>query len=246
MSRSPDLVAAAFHWLEYSGLLFGLGALVVRRVGRLSPHIRWARPPMHFGFAAAAAGGAGLVALDPSWAGGARVAAELVAFVLCVRGIPLVAVFGVIAGLLLPFTSHAARTEQPAGAEFADALHVLSAAMWAGGILGLASLRPPEGWGSAEAKLLLERFGRVAFLAFGVTALTGVLRATEQLQSVDQLWTTAYGGVLLAKVAGVGVMAVLSLAWRRGLPVRGVDAAVGLAVAGAAALMAAFPVAASR
>ena len=246
MSQPPDLVAAALHWLELLGLLFGLGSVVVRRLGRLAPRIDWAEPPMHYGFAAATLGGLGLLVEAPSWPAAARVAAEGVALVVCLRGIPLVAVFGALAAVLVPLTGHAAAVEQPAGAEFADALHLLSAAMWAGGVLALASLRPPGGWRSAQGRELLERFGRVALLAFAVTALTGVLRATEQLQSLDQLWTTAYGATLVAKTAGVVAMGALSVAWRRGLPVHGLDAAAALAVAGAAALMAAFPVAAPR
>jgi putative copper export protein len=241
LNAAPDLVRAAFHWLEYLGLLFGLGCFVVRRAGRLTPRIAWANPPMHLGFGAAVAGGLGLLAVAPSWWVGVRVAAEAAALVLCLRGIPLVAPFGALAAVLLPFAGHAAAVAEPAGAEFADALHVLSAAMWAGGILALASLRPPAGWTSPEALELLERFGRVAFLAFAVTALTGVLRATEQLRSLDLLWTTGYGLVLVAKAIGVGSMAALSLAWRRGAPVRAIEAAVAVAVVGATALMAAFP-----
>ena len=246
MSQPPDLVAAALHWLELLGLLFGLGSAVVRRLGRLTPRIAWADPPMHLGYAAATLGGLGLLAGTPSWATAARLAAEALALALCLRGVPVVAVFGALAAVLMPLSSHAAAVEQPAGAEFADALHLLSAAMWAGGVLALASLHPPDGWRSAQGRELVERFGRVALLAFAVTALTGVLRATEQLQSLDQLWTTAYGVTLAVKAAGVVAMAALSAAWRRGLPVHRVDAAVAVAVVGAAALMAAFPVAAPR
>src|SRR5205807_8807535 len=103
-------------------------------------------------------------------------------------------------------------------------------------------LRPPDGWRGGEARTLLGRFGRVAFIAFGITALTGLLRATEQLNAVGDLWTTTYGLVLTFKSAGVLVMLALSaLAWRRGLPVAGVEAGVAGGAVGAAALLAAFP-----
>jgi copper transport protein len=197
---------------------------------------------MHIAFAAAFAGGLGLLVIGPSWLVLARVAAEGIALVLCLRGIPLVAFFAVLASLLVPFGGHAAQiTPEPAGAEFADGLHVLSAGMWAGGILALASLRPPDGWQGVAARTLLERFGRVALIAFGVTALTGLLRATEQLHQISDLWATTYGIVLALKSAGVLGMLGASLAWRRGWPAGPAEAGLGLAVIGLTALLAAFP-----
>jgi putative copper export protein len=197
---------------------------------------------MQIAFAAAFAGGAGLLVGTPSWAVAVRVAAEGLALGLCLRGHRFVAPPAVFAAAILPLSSHAAGVEaQAVGAELVDAVHVLSAAMWAGGILALASLRPPGGWRSDDAGVLLERFGRVAVIAFGVTALTGLLRATEQLNDVSALWTTAYGIVLALKVAGVLVMLGISGLWRRGIVGAGLEAGVAVAVVGATALLAAFP-----
>jgi len=196
---------------------------------------------MHVAFAVALGGGLGLLVLSPSPLLVARVAAEGIALFLCIRGIPMVALFAVLAAGLLPLTGHASMQPQPAGAEFADIVHVLSAAMWAGGILALASLRPPEGWKSADARALVGRFAGVAQVAFAITALTGALRATEQLQDVSDLWTTAYGEVLTVKILGVLAMVAVSLAWRRGSPAARVDAAIAVAVVGLTAILAAFP-----
>ncbi len=190
---------------------------------------------MHIAFAAAFAGGLGVLAFQQIWLVLPRVGAEGVALLLCVRGKPYVAPFAVLAAALLALSSHASG----AGAQFADALHVLSAGMWAGGILALGSLRPPGGWKDPEARMLLERFGRVAVIAFGITALTGLLRATEQLHDLSDLWTTAYGIVLMVKTGGVVAMLALAPAWRRGWGSAEVFAAV--LVVGATALLAAFP-----
>src|SRR5205807_1893431 len=160
----------------------------------------------------------GRLALEGAFLGAARVLAEGLALFLCVRGLRWVAVPAVFAAAVLAPAGHAAGVIPAAGAEFADALHVLSAGMWAGGILALASLQPPGGWRGEEGRALLERFARMALIAFGVTALTGVLRATEQLTGLSDLWSTAYGLVLVFKAAGVLVMLALSaLAWGRGL-----------------------------
>jgi putative copper export protein len=243
VSGPPDLVLAGFHWLEYLGLLGGIGSFVVRRVGRFRPRVGWANPPMHIAFAVALAGGAGLLAFDHSWWLVPRVLAEAVALLLCLRSNTYVAPFAVLAAALLPLTSHAAGIEPAAGAVFVDVIHVVSAGMWAGGILALASLRPPGGWSSDEARVLLERFGRVAIIAFGVTALTGVLRATEQLSALSDLWATSYGVVLSLKSLGVVAMLGLSsLGWRRGPAIARSEAAVTVVVVGLTALLAAFPV----
>ena len=68
------------------------------------------------------------------------------------------------------------------------------------------------------------------------------MRATEQLTGLSDLWSTAYGLVLVFKAAGVLVMLALSaLAWGRGLPVARLEAGVAVIVVGATALLAAFP-----
>ena len=188
-------------------------------------------------FGIALAGGAVLLVDQRLWVVAARVAAEGLALLFCLRGKPYVAPLAVLAAALLAVSGHA----NGVGAQLADVLHVLSAAMWGGGILALAWLRPPDGWNSAEARVLLERFGRVALIAFGITALTGVLRATESLNGVTDLWTTNYGVVLLLKAFGVLLMLGLSALWRRGSPVAGWDAGAGAFVVGLTALLATFP-----
>lgn len=240
MSAS-ELTLAAVHFAEDCGLLLALGAIVVRRLGRMAPRIGWVEPSMGNGLLLAAVGGTGVLAAEHSWLVLIRLVAEVAGWVLCLRGIPLVAPLPVLAAALLALTGHAARVFPPAGAELVDVLHVLSAGMWGGGIIALATLRPPQGWSSSEARMLLDRFGHVATIAFGVTALTGLLRATESLSALDQLWATPYGITLMVKVAGVLIMLALAGLWRRGHSMGAVDAAVAVSVVLATSLLAAFP-----
>ena len=243
-----DLTLAAWRWLEYVGLIGFVGVVVVRRLAGMRPALHWARPPMDRWLMAALIGGLGALIVQalhgnpPTVVVSARVLAEGVALTLCLNGRPLVVVPGIFAAAALAFGGHAAAVNPAAGAIFTDALHVLSAGMWGGGILVLSYLRPPTGWLEGEGRVMLERFGRVAFLAFAITALTGVLRATEELRGVSDVWATQYGLVLSAKTAGVMVMVAMSaLVWRRGLPAARAEGIVVLLVLAATALLAAFP-----
>lgn len=180
---------------------------------------------------------------QPTIAGVARVAAEGVALGFCLYGRRSVLAPAILAVVLLPFAGHAAQVNPSGGAIFADAVHVLSAGVWAGGILVLSYQRPPDGWKGEAGRAMLQRFGRVAFLAFAVTALTGAIRATQALGEVSDLWGTPYGLVLTAKSAAVLVMVVMSaIVWRRGLRYASAEGVVVLIVLAATALLAAFPI----
>jgi putative copper export protein len=249
VSGRPDLVLAAAHWVEYLGLLGAIGTIVVRRLARNGPSIAWASyPPMHLVLGAAFLGGLAVVTVEgidagalPGWERLARVAAEGLAFVFCIRQFGFPAPLAMLAAALLSVAGHATVYQQP-GAVFVDVVHVLSAGMWAGGILALATLHPPDGWRSPVARALLDRFGGVALIAFAVTALTGVLRASDQIHDVSGLWTTTYGEVLGLKSIGVAIMLVLSaVAWRRRVPFARAEAALAVLVVAATAVLAAFP-----
>jgi hypothetical protein len=243
-----DLAIAALRWLEYAGLLGFIGVIVVRRLGAMPPRLHWARPSVQPALAAAFTGGVAVLIAESLRSGHLssavvfRVAAEGIALALCVYGRRWVVPPAIFAVLALPFAGHAAVPNPSGGAIFTDALHILSAGAWGGGILVLALLRPPDGWGGKEGRALLARFGPVAFLAFTATALTGALRAAEVLGSVSYLWSTPYGLVLSAKTAGVLVMVAMSaIGWSRGWRFTRLEGVVVLFVLAATALLAAFP-----
>jgi putative copper export protein len=237
-----EIVSGAFRGLEYAGLLGFVGVVVVRQLAHQPPHLNWARPGMERALGVALLGGVATVALSPSWIGAARVVVELAALVLCLRWGPGAVPAGFAAVLLLAPAGHAAAGQPVAPAILLDELHVASAGIWAGGVLVMATLQPPDGWRSAAGQDLLTRFGRVAMVAFAFTALTGLLRATEELTGFGDLWQTAYGIVLVAKSVGVlAMLAVAAVTWRRGLPLARSDAVLALAVMAATGLLAAFP-----
>ncbi len=72
-----------------------------------------------------------------------------------------------------------------------DVLHVTAASAWVGVLVGLLAVRPPD-----------EASGRVVALAAGsvvVLGVTGIVRASFELVSLSQLWSTSYGRTLLVK-----------------------------------------------
>lgn len=202
---------------------------MVRRLVRRRPPLSLGDPPMHVFLAGAMLGGLGLLVMGPSWQGGARVLAEAAALALCLRGVPVVIVPLLVAAVL-------------AGSDLVAAMHVVSAGVWAGGILALATLQPEGGWKAPPARELIDRFGGVAAGGFAATALTGVVRATESLHEMGDLWTMPYGITLLVKCACIVAMLALSLGWRRSLPTSRAEAVAAIAVVGATSLLASMPV----
>lgn len=112
--------------------------------------------------------------------------------------------------LPLPFSliSHAAA--QPAGratAVAADALHLLAAALWGGGLLVLVAALPatlrdltPAGRRVFLARAI-PRFSLLALVAWGVLALTGGYAGWLQVGNLTALRETPYGQSLLVKLA---------------------------------------------
>src|SRR6266581_4642248 len=145
---------------------------VIRRLAANQPRIGWAKPPLHLALAVALVGGLGVVTAEAwaaagsgaptyllggpaGWVRVARVVAEALALVFCLRGVPFVAPAAVFAAAAVAFAGHASTVRLMTGGIFIDALHVLSAGRWGGGILALASLRPPGGWEGESARTLL-------------------------------------------------------------------------------------------
>ncbi len=258
-----DIAIGAVKWIEALALLFLAGQVLLSRLARREPQVEWVKPGFHAASVALSAGlvvvwaqatvGAGghnlsnfFAYFESGWSGAtliARLVLEALTLLAVVRGWrALVPLFLGATLVLLAAAGHAAGV-QPAWLGISlDAAHLIAAALWAGGIAALAMLRPPGGWRSTDARALLRRFTPVALAAFGTTVVAGGLEAIEQLGSLQSLFGTDYGRVLLAKMALVGCMLPLSLmAWRLGRPHVRIEASIAICVVGAAALLASFP-----
>src|SRR5665213_1293381 len=151
MPSTSELAIGVLRWVEYASLIYLIGVFVVRRLAANTPRTAWARPPMELALGAALVGGLGVVVAEAfvaghsisgavtllsgdaaGWVRVARVAAEGGALALCLLGRRMVAPLALFAAASLAFAGHAAAQQQPAGPIFADAMHVLSAGVWAG------------------------------------------------------------------------------------------------------------------
>jgi copper transport protein len=113
--------------------------------------------------------------------------------------------------------------------------HFGAAGVWIGGLVALLL--------GTRSALAARRFSTLAGGAFAVVIVTGALRAGEELPAPSELFTSAYGRMILIKVALVVPLAALALRNRRAVRARrlGSLARTGraeLAVAAAALLSA--------
>lgn len=201
--------------LYYGGLLTAGGLAVFAAIARpLGDGLR--RRLAHgafFALLAAFVGGGGML---QAAGGGTRFALVLeVAVVVAAVGaaaaalapmyerlLPLAQACGL--GLLAAptFAGHALDRNQPWPVSVPlDLAHVASAAVWAGGLVGLAFVLPRCDTAGAERNRVVGRFSRVALWTVVALALTGVGRAATELSAVHQAWSTSYGRALLIKTA---------------------------------------------
>lgn len=265
--QPADLQVAIARAIEYGALLMAVGMLLLGFLARRSPPLNWVRFPLPAVLGIATASGIIVVAGEalvaaptpslgdiseylkngfPAAARLARLGAEITALALVAlrpsfASVPLLGALAALAG-----SGHAASIRPIWWGVAADLVHLVAAGLWAGGILALATVRPPGGWRSPGARTLLERFRPVAIGAFTVTVGFGVVRSAQELRDVGDLLTSSYGQVLMLKVAAVVAMAPLSLlAWRRRVS-PGPEAGIAVVVIGVAALLAAYPLPPAR
>jgi copper transport protein len=238
-SSAISTASIVSRWLLYVGLvgLLGavfVGAVIARRRSRWLIRLTWTA------WLLAISGAVLLVASQASDAGVAisDLAGTTLGTAAVARVVPLVAaglllilvrratarregaafgLVGVIATLemlLDAIVSHAAATSLPWANIALQWVHLLTVGIWLGGLAGL--LVELRGAPSAEKGAMVRRFSRWATLGLAVVALTGIVRATVELGSIDALTSTDYGRLVLAKVAllgGLGGLGAINHFW---------------------------------
>jgi copper transport protein len=106
--------------------------------------------------------------------------------------------------LVLPGVSgHAGQTSPRGLAVLLDWLHLVSASVWLGGLVGLLVLwwTLPRARRLAGLAVCVPRFSNVAFLSVLILLGSGVWASILHLPVLDALWLTSYGKVILVKSA---------------------------------------------
>ncbi|WFE23967.1 copper resistance protein CopC [Solwaraspora sp. WMMD937] len=97
-----------------------------------------------------------------------------------------------------------------------DLLHLVTAAVWLGGILGLVHLlsRRLDTTSAVQRAGVVAAFSQTAAFLVALLAVAGVLLGWRIVGSWSALFGTTYGLVLLGKVAAVGVLVCIA-GWNR-------------------------------
>ncbi|HVM27958.1 MAG TPA: CopD family protein [Mycobacteriales bacterium] len=131
-------------------------------------------------------------------------------------------------------TGHAASAGNHRLAQVALAGHVAAVVLWVGGLGALALLR-------GRLALAASRFSPLALGCAAAVGVTGAASAWLGLGTLAELWTTGYGGLVLAKSAAFAVLVLAgALHRRRTLPLlaAGQAGAFGRLAAGEVGVMA--------
>ncbi|WHY57155.1 copper resistance protein CopC [Peribacillus simplex] len=126
--------------------------------------------------------------------------------------------FIIMASLMIckALTGHTAAVPNQFLAVLMDFLHLLSMALWLGGIMALLVILP----GLAERQAvqedkktfywsIIQRFSRWAFLFVIILIVSGIYSSLQHVPTVHSLFNTTYGQLLLAKIGLMLVMIVL-------------------------------------
>jgi putative copper resistance protein D len=115
-----------------------------------------------------------------------------------------------------PLTGHAASSPNHGLATTSLAFHLVLLALWVGGLVVLCAhaLR-----GERQLPIMASRFSRMALWCFAGVGLSGVFSVIARLASLTDLFTSAYGLLILAKAAAYcGLGAIGGWHRRRTLP----------------------------
>ncbi|MEQ4724022.1 cytochrome c oxidase assembly protein [Nonomuraea sp. B19D2] len=109
------------------------------------------------------------------------------------------------------YVGHAASAANHDIAVSALMTHLLAVSLWVGG-LGAVLLHFRH---SGDLRVVLSRFSTIALWCFAGVAVSGLAAAWVRLNTISDLWQSAYGGFLLAKTAALAILAVFGSTHRR-------------------------------
>ena len=118
----------------------------------------------------------------------------------------------------LVWSGHAHASNKHAWLLPTDLLHVMAAGAWPGGLLPLALLLAQARNDSnlvAPVAAVARRFSRLSVAAVSILTLSGLLNGIGLVGSLDALWPSAYGRLILCKVALLAGMVGLGAVNRR-------------------------------
>ncbi|MCK1994133.1 hypothetical protein GW626_02110 [Peribacillus muralis] len=116
-------------------------------------------------------------------------------------------------------TGHTAAVPNHVLAVLMDFLHILSMALWLGGLMALLIILPGLADRQAvqeDKKLfywtIIQRFSKWAFVFVIILIVSGIYSSLQHVPTIHSLFNTTYGQLLLAKIGLMSVMIVLG-AW---------------------------------
>ncbi|HET8594265.1 MAG TPA: cytochrome c oxidase assembly protein [Intrasporangium sp.] len=124
--------------------------------------------------------------------------------------------------LVLALAGHAGGSADHETAVNAMGAHLVSAAVWVGGLLALVLLRRRVG---RSLGVVVRRYSLVALWCFVALGVSGVMAASTRLASVVDLVTTRYGILLTVKIIAF-VLLGLAGWWHREATIKRLDGAV--------------------
>lgn len=130
-------------------------------------------------------------------------AAGLARSAVTIRGASAAVLVALLAIAPPAFSGHAAAGGSHDLAVASLVVHVVAASLWVGGLTGVTWAAVA---GAASVRAAVPRFSTLAAWCFVAVALSGVVNAAVRLGGLAPLVTSAYGGLVLAKVAALGVL----------------------------------------
>ncbi|WP_233624833.1 copper resistance CopC/CopD family protein [Actinoplanes sp. ATCC 53533] len=113
-----------------------------------------------------------------------------------------------------PLSGHPAASPAPSVSVVTDSIHLTAMAIWLGGLVMLVTFVLPRAR-DHELQLLLPMWSKWAETAVIALAMTGVIQALIEIGTVGAFFTTAYGRLLLGKLALVATVIAVAGCARR-------------------------------